>query len=201
MTAEDFIAHVAGHAGAALGEAEVATHVVLSNLGGYLARGRRDQVAAELPPTFRNALLSPADIAIPIEERLFALDHDVARARELLASVCHVLAEQLSDEALAWLAGALPAQLARLLERPAHELHFDEHVGGVEHTLASGKPGSYHAIGDQAADRSQSESVAAGNPHGATKLSSSSGTTQERRHDTLSEAHGEAHRAIGTAKR
>ncbi|HTR52489.1 MAG TPA: DUF2267 domain-containing protein [Kofleriaceae bacterium] len=201
MTAEDFIARVADHAGIPIGRAEAATRVVLSSLGSYLPRGRCDEVAAELPPTLRRDLLDAAGAAIPVEERLLALaDNRAARAHELLASVCHVLAELLSNEALSWLSLALPARVGRLFERPAPERSADDHAAGRDDTLASGNLGSHHAIADQAADRSQSESVASSDPHGATKLSSSSGTTQERRHDTLAEARGDDRRELATAK-
>lgn len=66
-------------------------------------------------------------------------------ARELSASVCHVLAEALSDEALNWLWLALPPDLARLLERPAAGIPSQPAAGS---TLASGQPGSHHPIVD-----------------------------------------------------
>jgi len=200
MTAEDFVSHVAGHAGVPIGEADTATRVVLSAIGGYLTSERREQIAEELPPALRRALLAPVDAAVPVEERLLTPGENAAIARELVASVCHVLAEKLSNEALEWLGLALPSELARLLARPAHDASYDEHLAGMRDTLASGKPGSHHPVGDTPIDRGQSGSVASANPHGATKLSSSPGTTQDRRHDTLAEAHGDASRALATAK-
>ena len=200
MTSEDFVAHIAGHAGISVDQARTAASVVLSALGGYLSEAHRAAIATELPPELGNALLEPAGAALPVEERLLAPGMTVAHARELVASVCHVLGEELSNDALDWLRRAVPAELSGQLAAPAREASSDELVAGMRDTLARGRPGSHHPIGDTPAERRQSGSVASSNPHAATKLSSSPGTTQERRHDTLAEAHGDPHRPLATAK-
>jgi hypothetical protein len=54
-------------------------------------------------------------------------------------------------------------------------------------TLAEGRPGSHHPVSSAHRPGAQSESLAADNPHAATKLSSTTGTTQERHRATLAE--------------
>lgn len=202
MTSEDFNTHVAGHAGVSIREAADAVRVVLSGISGYLDLGCRLAVADELPPVPRTILLEqPSDAALPIEERMLGSGRPLAHARELIASVCHVLAEELSDDALLWLRRALPADLSRMLERPARAASNDERLAGVRNTLASGRPGSHHPIVDSPPpERRQSDSISEANPHGATKLSTSPGTTQERRHETLADAHPDPTRTLSTAK-
>lgn len=200
LTSDDFVAHVAAHGGVTQGRAATATRVVLSALGGYASAGQRQQIADELPQELRAAVLSPAGAAIPIEDRLLAPGEKVAHARELIASVCHVLAERLSTGALAYLRSVAPPDLAGYLAPPSREASPDERLAGASDTLAGGKPGSHHPIADTAAARAHDQSIASTNPHGATKLSSSPGTTQEREHDTLADAHADPRRQIASAK-
>lgn len=187
MTSDDFVEHVAAHGGLPFDRANTATRVVLATLGGYLSDARRALIAEELPVALRETLLAPRDAALPLEEALLAPGEDVGRVREAIASVCRVLGEELSTESLAFLRAAVPAELARFLAEPAREATREELVAGMRDTLSSGRPGSHHPISETPPDRRQSESVASSNPHGATKLSSSPGTTQERRHETLAE--------------
>ena len=172
MTSEDFLAHVAGHAGVTLERANIATSVVLSTLGHYLTEGRRQEIAKELPAPWAAALCAPRSTSLPLEEALLVRGENVAHARELVASVCHVLAEELSDDALGWLRRAVPIDLAVRLGRPARERVSDDVVAGMRDTIARAKPGSHHPIADTPADRTQSQSIANPNPHGDTKLSS-----------------------------
>jgi uncharacterized protein (DUF2267 family) len=200
VTSEDFVAHVAGHAGVALGPADAAARIVLSAMGGYLTAARREEIAEELPEVLSTALLHPVDGSVPLEERLLVREHNLAHARELIASVCHVLAEELSREALDWLWLALPADLSQLLTPPAREFVYEERIAGVHDTLSTGKPGSHHALGDAHARQAQANSIADENPHGGTKLSNARGMTQDRRHDTLAEADVDPSRPLSTAK-
>jgi uncharacterized protein (DUF2267 family) len=200
MTSEDFISHVTAHAGVSIGLADTATRIVLSAFGGCLSGPRRQLIAEELPPGLRAALLNPTSTAQPLEELLGAPGEKVGHVREMIASVCRVLAEELSTEALASLRAAVPADLRRFLAEPARETSDEQLVPGMRDTLSSGKPGSHHPISDTPADRRQSDSVASSNPHGATKLSSSPGTTQELGHETLAEAQTDPRRKLSTAK-
>jgi uncharacterized protein (DUF2267 family) len=174
MTSEDFVGHVAGHAGVPLERAEIATNVVLATLGHYLSEGRRNEIARELPGPCAAAFCAPRSTSVPLEEALLVRGEKVAHARELVASVCHVLAEELSDDALGWLRRAVPIDFARQLSRPAHERVSEAVVAGTRDTIARAKPGSHHPIADTPADRTQSQSIASANPnpHGDTKLSS-----------------------------
>lgn len=201
MTHEAFIDHVAAHAGVSRDRADMAARIVLATIGGYLTDARRQQIADELPPGLRGALLAADDHAVPVTERLIVPGETMGHARELLASVCRVLGEELSSEALDWLWLALPVDLSQLVAPTATERRSTDFVPGIRDTLAAGRPGSHHAIGDTPATRNQSSSVDAANPHGATKLSSTPGTTQERTRDTLADAHGEPGRTLASAKR
>jgi uncharacterized protein (DUF2267 family) len=198
MTSEDLLHHVAAHAGVTVEQS--ALRAVLATLGDYVAPPHRLAIADELPAELRGAWLSPGDRAAPLEERVLAAGQPVSHAHELIASVCCVLAEELSTDALGWLRAAVPAELARLLTDPDREATHDAFVPGLDATLARGRPGSRHPIADVGVDRAQSESVAAANPHGATKLSSSPGTTQDRRHETLAEAHGDPARTLARGR-
>jgi len=196
MTSEDFVAHVAGHAGVPADLAATATRIVLSAIGRCLTDARREELARELPPELQAALLQPIDSSVPLDERLLPVAHKLAHARELIASVFHVLGEELSRDALDWLRAALPPELR--VTQPAREVGIEPH--DLRDTLSRGRPGSHHPIGDARADRTQTSSIAADNPHGETKLSSTPGTTQERRHETLAEAHADPSRPLSTAK-
>jgi hypothetical protein len=130
------------------------------------------------------------------EEHVLALDPDLGpdlrlnlgHARELIASVCRVLVEELSTDALGAIRAAVPSTLASLFqdatasEAPPHAL-----AGYPRETFAGGRPGSHHPVSSAYGAGVQSESIAAGNPHAATKLSSTTGSTQERHHETIAE--------------
>lgn len=117
MSADTFIAHVAGHAGVSVERAERVTHVVLSGLGSYPSAAIRQVVADELPAPLGRALREVSGVAIPLGERVLEAGITAGRARELVASVCRVLAEELSTDALTALQAAVPPWLAELLER------------------------------------------------------------------------------------
>ena len=121
-------------------------------------------------------------------------------AREVVASVCKVLAEELSDDALELLHRALPGSLADLLVRP-DAVELEDHPGLAHRrdTLAEGRPGSHHPVTEARSDRTQAGSVASDNPHADTKLSASEGTTQEREHETIADGHPES-RPIATTR-
>jgi uncharacterized protein (DUF2267 family) len=115
-------------------------------------------------------------------------------AREHAQSVCRALAEHLDEDARRRLAARLPDAVATLLALPeppsgaAPTVHNPE-VPRHAQTLAEGKPGSRHPLSEAAPQRAQEGSVVrSNNPHGDTKLSSSSGTTQERLAETLARA-------------
>ncbi len=189
-TTDDLCSHVAAHAGVPIALAEQATRAVLAGMGGTLTPAGRELVADELPAGLGAAILASGSPATPIEDRLLGLGATAGQARELLASVCRVLVEELSSEAVDALRVGVPAALAALLvapirdeppPRPAPDRRRD--------TLAEGRPGSRHPLSDASGRAVQHGSIADDNPHAATKLSSTAGSSQERRRETLAEGH------------
>lgn len=187
----DFADHVAAHAGISMDRAEQAVVAVLKGIGTYLTPPVRELVAEELPAPLGDAVRDPDTPATTIEERVLAPGETAGEGREIVASVCRVLDEELSTDALAAIREALP---------PGYESFFAGSEPGErpppprgerDDTLATGRPGSRRPIAEARLDRTQTSSVAAGNPHDATKLSSTTGTTQERRHETLAEGQPE----------
>jgi uncharacterized protein (DUF2267 family) len=185
---DDLCSHVAAHAGVPAALAERATRAVLAGIGGTLTPAARELVADELPAGLGAAILAGGSLATPIDEQVIALGVTVGQARELIASVCRVLVEELSSEAVDALRAGVPAALAALLveplageppPRPAPDRRRD--------TLAEGRPGSRRPLSDGADRGAQRGSIAEQNPHAETKLSSAAGARQERDHDTLSE--------------
>jgi uncharacterized protein (DUF2267 family) len=176
-------------------EAGVAVRAVLTVLGEALRAADAEAVAAELPRELRDAIRArtpgAALTAGDFYDRVAAGEATPGGfAREHTGVVLGALAEELSRYALGRLAAGLPAGMAALLERrsiapappPAHHAH-------ARTTLASGRPGSQHPLSEAHPDRAQGESVArAANPHEDTKLSSSTGFTQERLDDSLATA-------------
>ena len=169
---EALLSHVSGHAGVGRDEAERVAIAVMSGIGAYLPDWARRLVAAELPAELGDALISGRSVALPLEELAIAHGAPPRQARKLVAAVCRVMSEELSDEALVALQAALPAELARQLQPPSGELTGPaaEPRGGT--TLAGGHPGSSHPISETAPAEQQHDSVADANPHGSTKLSS-----------------------------
>lgn len=189
-TIDDFTCHVAAHAGVPAPFAERVTRTVLAGIGGYLGPTDRRLVADELPGAFGAAVLAGSDRALPVEEHLLALGVPLGHAGELIASVYRVLVEELSTEALDAIRAAVPVALAAQLAASApSEPPPPPPSEHPRDTLAGGRPGSHHPISDAHGPGAQSESIAADNPHAATKLSSATGVTQERRHETLAEGH------------
>ncbi len=186
----DFVAHVAAHVGTTdLAGTRQASEVVLGAFGARLPPADRACIASELPASLGAVIEhASASVALPVEAQLGSLGLTVGRAREVVASVCHVLGEHLSDDALGRLQRALPASLAAFAVRPAAGATWASGAG-MGHTLAEGRQGSHAPLSEQRADRTQKASIAAANPHGDVKLSSAVGSTQEREHETLAEGH------------
>jgi len=201
MSADTFLAHIAGHAGVSIEDAERMARVVLPGLGSYLSAATRQLVADELPGRFGVALHDVSGVAVPLEEQLLEPGITAGRAHELVASVCRVLAEQLSTDALAALRAAVPASLAEWLATPGQTLATRPAESRRTATLATGRPGSRHPISESRPIGPQTGSVAEANPHGGAKLSSSPGTTQERRRETLAEGQPDHDRSLAAVRR
>ena len=201
MRYEDFVAEVALRGGFEdTGAAERAIAVVARVLGERLLPEEKLAMAAALPDPVAHRLL----------EARYERDFDVTELYDRVArgtalrhgfgiehtqTVCQVLGEQLPEDVRLRFARTLPAEIHVLftprargpvLPRPVHGRPDVEPGAGT--TLASGRPGSRHAVGDTQADPAHSQSVArSDNPHGETKVSSARGTTQERLRETLAE--------------
>jgi uncharacterized protein (DUF2267 family) len=182
---EMFAAHVAAHAGIAPERAHEIARVVLGGLGTHLAPGPRELVADELPPGLRDALLADVGLAQPVDELVLAPGTTAAQAHELIASVCRVLVEELSIEAIAALRAALPVGLATLFEPSAEGAPLPTHTPELRQSgsLATARPGSQHPVSEAQPARIQHESVAAANPHATGKLSSNE--PEDRSRETL----------------
>jgi uncharacterized protein (DUF2267 family) len=186
-TTDDLCSHVAAHAGVPIALAERATRAVLAGIGGTLTPAGRELVADELPAGLGAEILAGGSLATPIEDHVIALGVTLGQARELIASVCRVLIEELSGEAVDALRVGVPTALAALLVEPvADEPPPRQALDQRHETLADGHPGSRHPLSDGSGRSTQRGSIADDNPHAATKLSSAAGSSQERR-QTLSD--------------
>jgi uncharacterized protein (DUF2267 family) len=165
LRTELLASHVAAHAGVSQPLAEHALREVVTGAGAYLTRSSRQLIAEELPAELGEALEAGAADKTPIEERVQVPGLTAGEHRELVASVCRVLAEELSNEAIDALTRSLPPGIAKLLVPSSPDVP---------------RASTLHR---------HSASVAHPNPHGETKLSSTEGTTQEREHETLAEGH------------
>jgi uncharacterized protein (DUF2267 family) len=177
MMDDTFVAHVAGHAGIAEDRAREVTEIVLSGLSAYLTSEARGWIADELPPSIAAALRDAEGVSVPVEERLGEPGRGPGRARELVASVCRVLTEQLSDDAIELLRAAVPGAIRSLLGATASELAARSVGSRRYETLATGRPGSHHPISEARDPEPHGDTVAEANPHAASKLSS---TRRER---------------------
>jgi uncharacterized protein (DUF2267 family) len=147
---------------------------------------------------------SPSGLVARFYEQVAALaEVPVPRATEIAQVVCAALAARLDADTRAWLEARLPTAFATLLtsrESPSRPPVAPSAVRRYA-TLAEGKPGSMHPLSDARVDRAHRESVArSADPHLDTKLSSTSGPTQAREHETLADADPRPARPISTSK-
>ncbi|HVK85599.1 MAG TPA: DUF2267 domain-containing protein [Kofleriaceae bacterium] len=186
-TTEAFAQHVASHAGSTEEQATRATRLVLARIGSHVSAETRRFLATELPARLAAALSDTDDLAVAPDERVREPPMRIGQAHELIASVCRVLAEELSTEAIDRIRVEVPASLAQLLSPPGGEVVGRTPSAAGYESLASGHPGSRHPIADTPGSRAQADSVADAGGHEDTKLSTAPGTTQERAHTTLAE--------------
>jgi uncharacterized protein (DUF2267 family) len=192
-TTKDFTSHVVAHAGVAAPLAERVTRLVLAAIGVSLSPAARELIASELPSELGATIVAGADLGgAPglVEQQVAALGMGPGHARELVASVCRVLVEALSTEAIVTVRAAVPASLATLLEAMAEpcesELLPPPAWQRPRDTLAGGRPGSHRPLSEARGPRAQAGSIASEDPHAPhaphapTKLSNATGTTQAR---------------------
>ena len=114
------------------------------------------------------------------------------RALELFETVCRAIDDALEAEARAHFRRNLPDDLIATFERARAAPRQAPHH---PNELAGGRPGSTEPIAE--ADPAQDDSVARdADPHHETKLSESSGMTQERKHRTLADGEPGSTRSV-----
>jgi uncharacterized protein (DUF2267 family) len=194
----ELIARVSDHSG--LDEAAAASAVasVLTALRAELSSTEAEALAEALPDELADQVRAGRyDGGGSLAVRVATAEQvTVAEAIERIACVFGALAELLPDATLERLAGALPSELARLLQRRSTGSRPPSH-GLRTTTLAEGRPGSRRPLSEARPRQGQPDSVAASdNPHADTKLSSSGGLTQERERESIAEGRPGAHRSL-----
>jgi hypothetical protein len=129
-------------------------------------------------------------------------------AMEHAQIVLQVLAEQLPLPTRVRLERHLDPDVAALFAPrpptpapPAHVHHEPTLAPGEGTTLATGRPGSRHPLSEARPPLAHAHSVArSDDPHADTRLSSSSGLTQERLHETLAEGHPGSKKPLAEGK-
>jgi len=182
LSVDDFLSQVATQVPLDPETTRAVSRAVLGAIGRSLSRPARELLDEELDPVLGRWL--GIDTGRPLGDKLAAFGLREGRATEVIASVCRVLALELSNEALAWMRRELPAELAQMMVPPT--------IGGMRSTrrhprhLAEAHPGE-HGVAEAAPPDRQHETITAPNPHADSKLSSAHGMTQEREHETLAE--------------
>jgi uncharacterized protein (DUF2267 family) len=185
------------------GEARAALEATLIALGERLVEDEREIIASALPPQLGSILQRRKhrgmfDVAEFYDRVRRKEGTNLGFAREHAQIVCRVLGESLPDRLLE----VLPAPFAELFRAPesGEPPPPRSTASTTAHTLAAGRPGSRHPIGESRPAAAHTHSVAERNPHAETKLSSTSGTTQERLGDSLSTAKADPRRRISRAR-
>jgi uncharacterized protein (DUF2267 family) len=176
---EQLASHVAAHAGVSRALAEYSLRAVVIGIGAYLSPDSRRLIAEELPAPLVGALESAVDDRKPIEDRVQLTGMTDGQTRELVASVCRVLAEELSDDAVHVLIASLPAKISTMFVRASadvqraelhhHQSHSVRHPnphGDIKLSTAEPRPFDVKRTNRQA------DSVNEANPHAIDKLSS-----------------------------
>ncbi|MFP2930696.1 DUF2267 domain-containing protein [Pyxidicoccus sp. 3LG] len=206
MTHAEFLSRIAERAGLADShEAARTARAVLDLVGQQLGRKALQVLAEDLPAPVMGMLGDGAhgqDFDLEeLHARVAGREHvRPGFAVEHTEIVCQVLAEALSEGGLHRLRENLPGPLAALFTPRGHREQFEYvHLDPFRrHTLAEGQPGSQHPVSSARADRAHTHSVArSDDPHADTRLSSASGLTQEREHETLATGHPGARLAPG----
>lgn len=188
-------------------DAAKAFKATLAALGDRLPDDDRERIATGLPASARALLRSRSFRGSFGETEFFRRVQRresvrIGFAREHAQAVCRAIAESLDEGTLRALDRALPAELAELFHVPAPFLASEPPVStaGSRHILATGKPGSRHPLSESAPPSAHADSVARANPHGATKLSSARGLTQERENESLATGAPATRHTIAEAK-
>ncbi len=202
---QSWVERVARQGALAPADAARALAATLGALGEHLTEDERNRVAHALPVRIGEMLGLPragADPATFFERVALHEGTTAGFAREHAQTVGRVLAEDLPAEVVAHLLRSLPPPLHALLERSAEAPPPEHPLAASErhHTLASGRAGSRHPLSESAPPGAQTHSVGEANPHGATKLSSAQGITQERERESMATDVPDERRTIANAK-
>lgn len=179
-------------------DAERAIHATLRALNLALAADERAELARQLPAEWRaelaNAEAGPSGEASTLDEFYarvsLAEGCELGRSIEHAQIVCRVLVEEVLDTTTTerfkkHLPPLAPLfELAPSPEPPPRPVHRSP---GTPDDLAEGRPGSKHPLADGSArELAHHHSIArSDDPHADTKISSSTGLTQEREGTTL----------------
>jgi len=187
-----------------------ATRAIMLSLGERLTDDERIRLGAVLPSSMAKALRGARyrgdfDLAELVDRVHRRENVNIGFAREHVQVVCQAVGECLTEELRVLLERTLPPSFAELFRGspPSVEGSEEQPAAGVKpgRTLATGRPGARHPLSASAPPGAQTHSVVREkNPHGETKLSSSSGMTQERMQTALSTARSEGRRTIANAK-
>jgi uncharacterized protein (DUF2267 family) len=200
MTYDEFLSRIAERAGLESTEEAIRTaRAVLGVVGERLDRGDRQLLTEDLPASLSEWLRTDShgqDFDLKeLHARVASREHiRPGFAVEHTGIVCQVLAEALTEGTLHRLHENLPAPLGALFTpREPRESFEYIHLDPTRRSLAEGRPGSRHPLSEARPERAHAHSVArSAHPHGDTKLSSASGLTQEREHETLATGHPRA---------
>ena len=204
--AEDIEENVALHTGLDRVQAGRVTAAVVDALGELLTTDEAHALASGLSPGLSRLLLvgvgrdPHGDVESLVEGVAWRENVPDSIALEHVTAVLSAIAARLPADAQARLRADLPRDVAALLSpgsAPGEPVRFQRSRRHPPRpTLATGKPGSAHPVSEARADRPRAHSVADPNPHGADKLSSAHGTTQELTGDTIAEGAPGPHRPL-----
>jgi len=131
----------------------------------------------------------PDELAASVLERTYQGEFDVAEFFDRIRR----LGETLSEELRVRIERVLPESYVELLDPPRDAQPAPDHRGTClrgHRTLATGRGGSEHPLSESRPQVAQAHSVVCeANPHADTKMSSATGTTQERLEESLATAH------------
>lgn len=160
-------------------EAERAVAAVFDAVAESLSDVDAEMIAGELPGGLADRLRAERGgrpTASGLLQQVARGEHTtIGFAREHLGVILQALSAQLSPDANARLAGALPPEIAEMIE-PRQRTQTPPppvHKSREDRSLASGRSGGGHPVSEAQPDRAHKDSVArTDQPHGDTKLSS-----------------------------
>jgi len=204
---DEFLARISEKVGfGSTEEAEAAVNAVMEVLGETLRHSELTRIKAELPAWLGSALSGAIHDEVLSASSFFdrvATRENVGggSSREHVGVILETVAAQLSPATRGWLRDALPAEMRPLLEGRGPIPSPARHAHDERPTLAGGRPGSRHPVSEATPERTQHHSVTtADNPHADSKMSSSSGLTQDQLDETLATGHPGSDRPLSDSE-